>query len=136
MTDADNMIHVAQSKFQKFIRQYRTCVGEPKQRMIGEDSPQAHRPCVQDRFMAEATQARMTVYDLDLLADYDISKYRKEGEDGWQGRFAVDNEKWDMVDLEAIGEVTDTCASFIGMSNDNNFVSSVDELLQDISAVI
>ncbi len=33
-----------------------------------------------------------------------------------------------MVDLETIGEVADTCPSFVGMCDDDNFVATVYEL--------
>jgi hypothetical protein len=71
----------------------------------------------------------MAVYDLNPLADDNVSEYGKEGEDGWKGGLAVDDEKGDVVDLEAIRKVPDTCAASVGMRDDDHLVAAVDELL-------
>lgn len=52
MTDADNMIDVAESKFQQLVGQYTSCIGKAKKTVIGKDGPQSHRTCVQDAFDA------------------------------------------------------------------------------------
>lgn len=83
--------------------------------------------------MAETTQAGMPVDDLDLFANDDIAENRKEGEDGRHGRFAVNNEERDMVNLESIGKVPDPGASFVRMGNDNDFVAAVNKFLRVMS---
>ena len=42
MTDAYTVIHVTQSEFQKFVGENTGGIGETKERMIGEYSPQTH----------------------------------------------------------------------------------------------
>lgn len=42
MTDADDMIHVAQYKLQQLICQYTGSIRKSKQRVIREYRPQAH----------------------------------------------------------------------------------------------
>jgi hypothetical protein len=79
--------------------------------------------------MAETAQAGMSMDDFDLFPDYNVPKYGKEGEDRWHGRFAVDDEEWNMVNLEAIGEVMNSGAPFVRVSDDNNFMASINELL-------
>ena len=78
--------------------------------------------------MAEAAQARMAVYNLDLFPDHDISKNRKEGEDSRHGGFAVNDEEWDVIDLEAIGKVSHPSATFVRMGDDYHLVATVDKL--------
>lgn len=71
----------------------------------------------------------MSVYDFDALADYDVAEDGEEGEDGREGRLAIDDEEWDVVDLEAIGQVTDAFSASVGMCNDDDLVSAIDEFL-------
>ena len=79
--------------------------------------------------MAEAAQAGMAMYNFDLFSYYNIPKYRKEGKDRRHSRFSVDDEERNMIDLEAIGEVVNSRASLICMSDNDDFVSPVNELL-------
>lgn len=72
----------------------------------------------------------MAVYDFDALANDYVSKDGKEGKDGGKSRLAVNNEKWHIVDLEPISEISHARPSGIGMRNDDDFVSAIDEFLQ------
>ena len=77
--------------------------------------------------MAETAQTRVAMHNLNLLAYNDISENGEEREDGWKAGGAIHDQKRDMVDLEAIREVPYAGSSFVGVGNDNNFVSPVDE---------
>ena len=55
MANTDDMINVAESKFEELVRQNTAGVCEAKKRMIGENGPQTHRPSMEDSFMAQAT---------------------------------------------------------------------------------
>jgi len=79
-------------------------------------------------FMAEAAEASVTMHDLDLLSNNDVAEDWKEGEDGREGRFAVNDEKRDVVNLESIREVSDTSSPFVCVCDDNNLVPTVDQL--------
>jgi hypothetical protein len=72
----------------------------------------------------------MTMHYLDSLAYYDVAKDGKEGEDGWEGRFAVHNEERYVVDFEAIGQVSHTCSASVRVSDDNHLVAAIDEFLR------
>ena len=78
--------------------------------------------------MAEAAEAGMAMNYFNLLPDYDVPKYWKEGEDRWHRRLSVNDEKRDMVDFESIGKVVDSCTAFVGMSDHDDLVAAVDEL--------
>lgn len=65
--------------------------------------------------------------NLDLFSDHDVSKYREKGEDGRKGRCTVDDEKGNVVDFEAIGEISNSCSSVASMCNYYDFVSAIDE---------
>jgi hypothetical protein len=70
----------------------------------------------------------MAMYNLDLFSNDDVAKDGEEGEDGRKGGFAVDDEKRDMVDFEAIREIAHASSPFVCVRYDDDFVSSVDEL--------
>jgi len=70
----------------------------------------------------------MSMHDLDLLSNYDVAKDGEEGEQARKCRGAVDDQKRDMVDLQAICEISDASPSLVGMGYDNNLMPSVDEL--------
>jgi len=78
--------------------------------------------------MAQVTQARMPMHNLDLLSNDNIPEHWEEGEDSWKGGGAVDNEEWHVVDLESIREVSNASSPIICMRDDYDFVSSIDEL--------
>ena len=69
----------------------------------------------------------MSVYNFDLLSDDDISEDRKERKDSRHSRFSIYYKEGHMIHLKAIGQIPDTCPPFIRVSDDNNFVASVDE---------
>lgn len=79
-------------------------------------------------FMAEAAEAGMAMNDFNLLPDYDVPKYWKEGEDRWHRRLSVNDEKRYMVNLEAIGKVVDSCTAFVSMSDYDDLMAAVNEL--------
>lgn len=98
--------------------------------MVCEDSPQSHSTRMENSFSTKATQTGMAVNYVNLLSDDDIAEYGEEGEDCWECRFAIDDEEWDVVNLQSIGEVADSGASFVCMGNNDDFVSSINEFLR------
>lgn len=77
MAHTYDMPNITQAELEQLVRHNAACVAEPKQTMIGEHGPHAHRACMQDAFMAQVAERGMTVDDLDLLADKDIPQDRK-----------------------------------------------------------
>jgi hypothetical protein len=71
----------------------------------------------------------MAVYDFDAFAYDDVSEDREEGEDGGEGGLAVDYEEGDVVDFEPVGQISHACSSLVGMSDNNDFVATVNEFL-------
>jgi hypothetical protein len=84
---------------------------------------------MQNSFVAQATKTSMAMYNLDALADHNVAEDGEEGEDGGERRLAVDDQEWDVVDLEAIRKVSHACSAGIGVGNDNDLVASIDEFL-------
>lgn len=70
----------------------------------------------------------MTVDNVDALAEHDVTEDGEEGEDGREGGRAEDDEEGNVVDLEAVGEVADSGAAFVGVGDDDDFVAPVHEL--------
>ena len=127
MANANNMIHITQRKLQQLIRQYTSRIREPKQRMIRKHRPQPHRPSMQNRLMTQTTQTRMPMHNLNALPHHHVSKNRKKRKHRRESGFSVDYEEGDVVDLEAVGEVADAGAAFVGVGDDDDFVAAVDE---------
>lgn len=97
--------------------------------MIGEDGSETHCAGVEDGFATEATETRMAMDNFDLLPNDNVAEYGEEGEDGREGGLAIDNEERNVIDLESIGEVSDSCSALVCMSDDNDFVSAIDQFL-------
>jgi hypothetical protein len=129
MADTDDMVNIAQSKLQQLVGEYTPSICEAKETVVCEDGSQSHGPRMQDGLMAQATKTRMSVYDLDALADYNVSKDGEEREDGREGGLAVDDPEGNIIDFEAVGQVSHTRAACIGVGNDNDFVSTINEFL-------
>lgn len=87
---------------------------------------------MQDGFVAEITQTSMAMNNLYLLANADVSKYRKEGEDGREGDLTIDDEKGDVVHFKAVGKVANALAVTVGMCDDDDFVSSIYEFAGEL----
>lgn len=67
--------------------------------------------------------------DFDLLTDDDVPEMWEEGEDGRERCLSIHSPKGHIVDLEAIGEVSDPSASRVLVGDDDNFVSTINEFL-------
>ena len=127
MADADDMVHIAQSKLQQLVGENAPSIREAKQTMIREHSPQPHGSRMQYSFMTEATKTGMSVYDLDALADYDIAKDGEEREDGGEGGLAINDPEGNVVDLEAVSQVSYARSAGVGVCDDYDFMSAIDE---------
>ena len=70
----------------------------------------------------------MAMYNRDLFSNKDVSEDWKAGENGWEGSCAVDDKKWDVVDFEAICEVSYAGSTLICVRYYYDFMASVDKL--------
>lgn len=104
--------------------------------MIRQHGSQTHGARVQDSFTAKSAHTGVSMDNLDLFSNDDIPEDREERKDSWHCRFAIDDEKRDMVDLEAIGEIPDSGPAFVGMSDDDDFVAAIDKFLFDLLLVL
>ena len=69
----------------------------------------------------------MPMHDFNLLSQNNIPKDRKEGKDSRESSFSIDNKERYMIDLEAIGEISNTGAPLIGVGDDDDFMAAIDE---------
>ena len=74
----------------------------------------------------------MAVDDLDLLPDDNVAEDGKEGKDGGEGSLAIDDKEGHMIDLEAVGQVTDASATLVLVCDDDDLVATVNELLRQL----
>lgn len=123
------MIHITQSELEQLVGKDASSVGKSKQGVVRENSPYAHGPGMQGCFPAQTAEGSMAMDDVDLFPDENVTENREEGEDGGEGRRAVDDEEWDVVDLEAIGEVAHTLAVIVGVGYNDDLVAPVYEPL-------
>ena len=129
MTDADDMIHITQGKLEKLVRQYASRISKSKETVVRKNRPQSHSPRMQYGLMAQTTQAGVSMYDSNALANNNIAEDGKEGEDGGEGGLAVDNPEWDVVDLETVGKISDAFPTVVRMCDDDDLVSTIYEFL-------
>ena len=83
--------------------------------------------------MTETAQAGMSVYNLNLFPDDNVSKHREKGKDRRHGRFPIYNEERHMVHLESICEISHPCSPLIRVGNDDDLMATVDEFLDLVS---
>lgn len=83
---------------------------------------------MKNSFMAKIAQAPMTMHNLNLFSDYDVSKNGEKRKHRWHRCFSIDNKKWNMVDFETIRQIANALPAFVGMSDDNDFVPAINEL--------
>ena len=95
--------------------------------MIGKDGSQAHSARMQDALVAETTETAMTMDNFNLLTNADVAEDGETGKDGGERGLAVDDEKGDVVDLEAVGEIANALAVVVGVRDDDDLVAAVDE---------
>lgn len=126
------MVDITQSELQELVGENAGGVCETEEGVVGEDGAKAHSSCVEDGFMAETTQTGVTVNDLDLLSDDNVAEDREEGEDRGKGALSVDNEKRDMVDLQAVREIAYPCPPFVRVCDDDDLVSAIDQLRRQL----
>lgn len=88
---------------------------------------------MQNGFMTQTAETGMTVYYLDSFAYDDVAEYREEGEDGWEGGLAVDDEEGHVVHFQPICEVSDACSAGVRVRDDYDFVPTIDEFLDRVS---
>jgi hypothetical protein len=84
--------------------------------------------------MTQVAETRMAMHDLNLLSNYDVPEHWKEREHRRKGGFAVYDEERYVVDFETICKVSDARSAGVCVGYDNNFVASINEFLEVISA--
>ena len=77
--------------------------------------------------MAQTAQTSVTVYNFNLFSQNDIPEYWEKRKNCGKCGFTINDEERYMVDFEAIGKIPDTGPSFVGMGDDDDFVTAVDE---------
>jgi hypothetical protein len=73
----------------------------------------------------------MTVYDLYLLTNKDLSQDWKRAEYSRESGAPIDNPVRQMVDLDTVCEVPDTCTIWriVGMSDNDDTVAAINQFL-------
>jgi hypothetical protein len=79
--------------------------------------------------VAEAAQTGVAMHNFNFFSYYNVSEHWEERKDCGHSRLSVDDEKWDMIDLKAIGKIMYSGASLICMCDNDDLVSSVNEFL-------
>ena len=126
------MIDIAQRELQKLVRQDTGGICEAEKRMIGKHGAQAHGPRMQYRFLAEIAQTTVTMHNLDLLTNDNVSKDGEEGKHGGKRGLSVYDQKGNMVDFESICQIANSGAAVVSVCEDNNLVAAVNELGREL----
>jgi hypothetical protein len=72
MTDANDVIDIAQAELQQLVGNDAGSIAEAKETMIGEDCMKAHGSGVQDCLVAKIAERRMAMDDLNVLSNEDL----------------------------------------------------------------
>jgi len=123
------MVDVTEGELQQFVGQDGTSVCKTKKGMVCKNCAESHGAGVQDTLMAEAAETGMAMHNFDLFSDYDVPEDGEEGKNRGHGRLSVNDEEWNMINLEPIGKIMHPSSSFICMRDDDDFVSSVNKFL-------
>ena len=86
---------------------------------------------MQDPFMAQVTERCMTMHDLYLLADEDLPQDRERAEHSRESGASIHDPVRQMVDLDTVCEVPDTCTIWriVGMSDNDDTVAAINQCL-------
>ena len=82
--------------------------------------------------MAKTTQACMTMNNLDLLSQDDVTKYREKGEYGGHCTLAIYDQKRNIIDFQAVRQVSYPSTVIVGMSDNDHLVASINELGREL----
>lgn len=132
MTDTNDMVYVTENEFEKLVGEDTGCVCESEQRMIRKHSPQAHCPRMQNSFMAKTAQTGVSVYNFNLLSNDDIPKNWEEGENCRESRGAVNDEEGNVVNFEAICQVSHTSPALVRVGYYYYFMTPVNKLRREL----
>lgn len=74
----------------------------------------------------------MPMHNFNFFPQYEISKYGKEGKYSGKRRLSIDDEERNVIDLQTVGEIADSCATFVGVGDYDNFMAPVDEFGREL----
>ena len=97
MTDANDVVDIAQGELEQLIGQDTGGIGEAKERMVREYGADSHGARVQNGFVAEIAETGVAVDDFNALANHYVAEHGEEGEYSGEGGFAIDYRKWAIV---------------------------------------
>jgi len=106
MAYANDVPDITQTELQQLVRHDTTHIGKAEQAVVRKDCMQTHCPRVQDAFVAKIRQTGMSVDNLHLFADEDLSQYREGREHGGKGRRAIHHPVRKMIDLQSVRQVS------------------------------
>jgi hypothetical protein len=78
MAHTDTVINITQNEFHEFVGENCTRIRKSKERVVGEDSPQAHRTGMQDGLMAKTAETSMAMNNLNALTNAYVSEDGEE----------------------------------------------------------
>ena len=108
MGHADDMVASGQRHTEQLIGQDGSHIGEAKQRMIRENGVDSHEFCVEQCLMGQWGEGRVSVDNVDVVAEKDGPEKGKTDQHGGEDALVV--ERWDgeVVDFDAAGNVAHT----------------------------
>jgi hypothetical protein len=99
VTDAYNMVNVAEGELQQLVGQDASRICKSKQAMIRKNSSQSHCPCMYDCLVTKVAQASMSMHNLDLFSNDNVPEDGEERKDCRKGSLEVYDEKGYMIHL-------------------------------------
>lgn len=129
MRDTYNSPYTPQRSLEQLIRQNPRRILEPEQAVVREHRAHAHQMCMEQRLLAERTQARVGMHQLHVLAQEDGAQVRQEREVVRERGGGREGGEGEVVHLKAREEVPDADArGRVGVGDDDDFVPSAEEV--------
>lgn len=121
MRDANPSVEIAQTAAEELVGEDTDSITKSKERVVGPDGPDAKQRCVQDGFERKGRQRRMSVNEVDRLADEQRPKIRQKEKKVGQRRRGRQNGHRQVVHLEqSPGEVPNAEMSRMRVRDDDD----------------
>ena len=123
MRHANDVVNVGQRVLEHLVHDDAAHVGEAVEGVLGEAGLEAHGAGVQDGLVAQAGRRLVAVHNVHALADKDVAKDGEEAVVRRQGRGAVQDQRREVVHLDAVGQEPHALAVSVRV-RDNDHLSS------------
>lgn len=130
--DTNDVVRVTQRDSQKLVGEHRADISEAEQGMVREDCAEPHGLGVEEGVVGHGGEGTVRVDDGDFLANEYVPEQRQTVKEGCGRRLVVHNSQRQVIDFEALREVTDAFSVAVRMGDNYDFVPPFDQALGEL----